>query len=103
MYIKTTADLEKVFQELFRTLAASGQFLIWDMDVPERMTDEKDVYVVPVAVRVADQEIETGYGQPWPDEKRDLAFYLGLAEKTGFRVVEQRKTGQVFYLRLQKL
>jgi ubiquinone/menaquinone biosynthesis C-methylase UbiE len=102
MYIKTTADLKKVFEEIFRTLKAGGQFLIWDIDVPRRMTDEKDIYVIPVAVKVADREIETGYGQPWPDEKRDLALYLSLAEKTGFRVVEQRKTGQVFYLRLQK-
>ena len=102
MYIKTTADLEKVFQELFRTLKARGQFLIWDIDVPRRMTDGKDIYVVPVSLSVADQEIETGYGQPWPDEKRDLALYLGLAEKTGFSVVDRQEKGQVFYLRLQK-
>ena len=55
------------------------------------MTDEKDIYVVPVVVRVADREIETGYGQPWPEEKCDLAFYLGLAEKTGFNVIDQQK------------
>lgn len=48
------------------------------------------------------QEIETGYGQPWPSEAHDLDFYLELAEKSGFRVVEQKAEERTFFLELSK-
>jgi len=102
MYIKTRADFEKVFGELFRVLKAGGQLLIWDVFVPQCLDDEKDIFAVPILIRVAGQEIETGYGQLWPEEECDLAFYLGLVEKSGFQVVTQRQHGRVFRLELQK-
>jgi hypothetical protein len=84
-------------------LKGGGQFLIWDVSVSRPTEEVEDIYVVPVLVRVGEREVETGYGQPWPKETHDLPFYRDLAERTGFRVVEQTEEGVVFFLRLRKL
>ncbi len=55
-----------------------------------------------LSVSVADQTIGTGYGQPWPPETRDLAYYLDLAAGVGFRVTEQRQDGRLIFLHLKK-
>jgi ubiquinone/menaquinone biosynthesis C-methylase UbiE len=102
MYIKTRADYGRVFGEVFRVLKAGGRFLIWDVNVPQRMDEKRDIFVVPLLVKVNDKEIETGYGQPWPEEAHDLGFYLDLAEESGFQVVKQQKNERVFFLQLQK-
>ncbi|NIV40214.1 MAG: hypothetical protein GWN58_65670, partial [Anaerolineae bacterium] len=64
--------------------------------------EESDIYVVMLSVSVADQTIGTGYGQPWPPETRDLAYYLDLAAGVGFRVTEQRQDGRLIFLHLKK-
>ena len=102
MYLKNKQDFEKVFNEVFRVLKPGGKFLIWEMNVPKRIQDAGDVYVVPLVVKVKDKEIETGYGRPWPDEKHDTDFYLELAGKSGFEVVEQREDGKIIILQLRK-
>ena len=100
MYLKSAPDYECVFGEVLRVLKPGGQFLIWDVVVPKQLDDDKDIYVVPLTVKVREQEVGTGYGQPWPSEEHDVPFYVGLAEKSGFGVVEQRVEGQTFFLKL---
>jgi ubiquinone/menaquinone biosynthesis C-methylase UbiE len=102
MYLKNRQDYEKVFDEVFRVLKRGGKFLIWEMNVPQRIKDAGDVYVVPLVVRVKDKEIETGYGRPWPDENHDTEFYLDLARRSGFEVVEQKEDGKIIILQLCK-
>ena len=103
MYLKSRQDQQKVLAEVFRVLQPGGQFLIWDASVPQRPEGENsDIYVVMLSVSVADQTIGTGYGQPWPPETRDLAYYLELAAGAGFRVTEQRQDGRLIFLRLKK-
>lgn len=102
MYLKNRQDYEKVFDEVFRVLKPGGQFLIWEMSVPQRIKDAGDVYVVPLVVKVKDKEIETGYGRPLPDENHDPGFYLDLARKRGFEVVEQSEDGKIIILQLRK-
>ena len=72
MYIKSRPDYDQVFREVHRVLKPGGKFLIWDAIVPQRLDDDKDIFVIPISARVNDTEIETGYGQPWPKEKHDL-------------------------------
>ena len=83
-------------------LKPGGQFLIWDVSVPQRPEGEKRNYVVLVTVTVKDRVVDTGYGHPWPEEEHDLAFYMDLAEKSGFQVMERREDGRTFFLQLQK-
>jgi ubiquinone/menaquinone biosynthesis C-methylase UbiE len=102
MYLKNRSDYEKVFNGVFRVLKSGGQFLIWEISVPQRFKDASDIYVVPLVVRVKDKEIETGYGQSWPDEKHDMGFYLDLAKRSGFDVIEQKENGKIIILQLKK-
>lgn len=102
MYIRARDDHEKVFREVSRVLVAGGHFLIWDVSVPERLDDDRDIYAQPLTVIVGGREIETGYGQHWPEEAHDIGFYLDLAESSGFQVLEQREEGRILFLSLQK-
>ena len=103
MYLKSRDDQHKVLAEVFRVLQPGGQFLIWDVSVPQRPEgEEKDVYAAMLRVEVGDRTVETGYGQPWPPETRDLAYYLELSAGAGYRIVEQRQDGRHIFLHLQK-
>ncbi len=103
MYLKSRHDQQKVLEEVFRVLQPGGQFLIWDVSVPQRPEGEqRDVYAARLRISVGDRTIGTGYGQPWPPETRDLVFYLDLAAEVGFRVVEQREDEMLIFLHLQK-
>jgi ubiquinone/menaquinone biosynthesis C-methylase UbiE len=103
MYLKNRHDQQKVLEEVFRVLQPGGQFLVWDVSVPQRPEgEERDVYAARLRVSVGDRTLGTGYGQPWPPETRDLVFYLDLAAEVGFSVVEQREDGRLFFLHLQK-
>ncbi|NIV37240.1 MAG: hypothetical protein GWN58_49795, partial [Anaerolineae bacterium] len=80
-----------------------GEFLIWDVNVPQRPEgEERDVYAAMLRVSVGDRTIGTGYGQSWPPETRDLGYYLDLVTGAGFRVTEQVQDGRLFFLHLVK-
>ena len=101
MYIKGP-DHEKVFSEVFRVLTPGGVFLIWDAVFPQRLDADKDRAVFPLLVKLPHEEIDTGYGVPWPEEGRDPSYYVKLAEKTGFDLVEQKEKDHQFFLKLRK-
>ncbi len=102
MYLKKRSDYEEVLAEIFRVLEPGGTFLIWDVAVPARGDRKKDIFVIPLRVKVKDQVIETGYGHVWPEEKHGLAFYRKLAQAGGFQVVAQRDQGRTLFLQLRK-
>ena len=102
MYIRETSDLQKIFGEVFRVLRPGAIFRLWDVIIPRRADPGKDLYGVRLSVRVAGREIRTGYGQPWPRQRRALRFYLDLARNAGFRVLEQKADRRVFFMRLQR-
>ena len=101
MYINQSHH-ETVFSEIYRVLKPGGELMIWDVVLPERPDPHKDIYVVLVRVTLPGQEINTGYGQFWPNQARDEAYYQNLAEKTGFDVLEQKTEGRVMVLKLGK-
>jgi ubiquinone/menaquinone biosynthesis C-methylase UbiE len=102
MYLKGQSDYEKVLAEVFRVLRPGGSFFIWDVVVPPRGDKEKDIFVIPLRVKVKGQEIETGYGHMWPDGTHDLPFYRALAQDSGFQVVTQTQQGRTLFLQLRK-
>ena len=104
MYIKGH-DHEKVFSEVFRVLVPGGLFLIWDVILPPRpdgVDEQREIAVFPLLIRLPDEEISTGYGTTWPEERQDRSYYVRLAENTGFAVTAQDEHDHVLFLQLQK-
>jgi SAM-dependent methyltransferase len=102
MYVRSPADQERILSQVFRVLEPGGQFRIWDVAIPDRLPEGKDIFVVRLLVRVGAEEIETGYGAVWPGEGRGMDHYVEMAERVGFRVCEQQELGYTFFIRLCK-
>ena len=64
--------------------------------------DIKDRVIFLLKVNLPDEEIETGYGVPWPVKGRELAHYLETASAVGFEVLERNQGENQFFLELQK-
>ncbi len=101
MYIKGF-EHERVFEEVFRVLKPGGRFLIWDVDLPPRLDEHKDVAAFPIIVKLPNETVSTGYGVPWPETEQDLGYYVALVRKVGFELVEKWEEGRVFFLGLRK-
>jgi ubiquinone/menaquinone biosynthesis C-methylase UbiE len=79
MHIESS-DHEKIFEEVSRVLGSGGRFLIWDVDLPQRLDEEKDVVALYLNIKLPDKGIETGYGTKWPEQRRGLPYYEKIAE-----------------------
>jgi ubiquinone/menaquinone biosynthesis C-methylase UbiE len=101
MYIKGP-EHEKIFEEVFRVLVSGGRFLIWDVDLPRCLDEEKDIVAFYLNIKLPDREIETGYGTKWPEQRQGLLYYKEIAGRVGFIASDHKENGRVFYLELQK-
>jgi len=101
MYIKIN-DQQKVFEEVYRVLESKGRFLVWDIVLPQRIDDEKDIVAFYLKAILPDREIETGYGTRWPKQRKSLSYYRKIAEDSGFILSEEKVSGQAFFLKLKK-
>jgi ubiquinone/menaquinone biosynthesis C-methylase UbiE len=99
MYIKAS-DHEQVFGEVFRVLRPGGRFLIWEVKLPPRLEEDKDLAAFPLVVTLPGEEVETGYGVSWPRREQDLGYYLALATKVGFQAVDRWERDRVLFLEL---
>ena len=95
-------DHEKVFTEVFRVLQPGGGFYLWEASVPECLDESTEYYVVMLQLHLPDCEIDTGYGQLWPGERRDLAYYRSRAARTGFEVINASEDCRVLAMEMQK-
>jgi ubiquinone/menaquinone biosynthesis C-methylase UbiE len=101
MYINAQ-DQQKVFDEVFRVLEANGKLLIWEIDLPTRREEKEDMVAFYLRAILPETVIQTGYGAKWPEKRKDLNHYKGLAEKAGFKVEEEKISERTFYLELVK-
>ena len=102
MYLKT-GDHEQVLREIHRVLEPGGSLMLWDVNIPERKHEAKDIFVVPLAIQLPKENIKTSYGIGWTGREQDASYYVQLAEKVGFEKSAQEQIGDVFYLRLHKV
>ena len=101
MYIKRE-DHKKVLEEVYRVLKPGGQFLIWDVVIPEFNNLDKDIFMIPLQIEMKGRTIDTGYGVLWKDNQRDLEYYASICKKVGFKVNDTTKQGKTFYIKLIK-
>ena len=102
MYIKSQDDQQKVLNETARVLKSGGHLHVWDVDLSEHPKTDKEIYIVRLRYQVGEKEIETGYGQRWPQERRSEKYYISLAEEAGFQHVSTERNKNTFYLLFQK-
>jgi len=102
MYVPP-AKRERLFHECRRVLQPMGRFLIWDVTIPRRTDPTRDIFVVPLRIRLPHTTIHTSYGAPWDRHRHDVDDYIGLAGKTGFDVVSKTRNHQTFHLALRKM
>ena len=101
MYIEGS-EHEGIFDQVFRVLESGGRFLIWDVDLPLCLDEEKDLVAFYLNVKLPDREVETGYGTKWPVHSQGLQYYKEIAIRAGFVASAQWENGRVFHLEVQK-
>jgi SAM-dependent methyltransferase len=101
MYIKEENE-QRVFEEVYRVLAGGGRFLIWDAVIPPRSTEERDVAIFPLVIKLPGEEKELGYGTLWLEGGRSMSHYVELAKEIGFKIAVHREEGRQFFLELRK-
>ena len=101
MYIPVL-DHKKVFQEIHRVLKLNGEFTLWDLTIPNRKNNVKDLFGVKLEVKIDDKIINTGYAIKW-NKEQDMKYFLNLAKSMGFEILEQKVEKETFYLKFRKI
>jgi len=95
-------DHARVFHEICRVLGPKGQFLLWDVEIPQCPEPERDMLVFPLQIHLPSTVINTGYGTPYTENAIQMGNYRKLAEISGLQMVEQSLSGQTFFCRFKK-
>ena len=94
-------DKKKIMEEGKRVLKPGGDFLLWDLTIPERSIEEKDIILVILNVKFKDKILDTGYGVKW-DKIQDANHFMDLGKVVGFEVLEQQEEKNIFYIKFRK-
>jgi len=98
MYLKSQADHQKVLREAWRVLKPGGSLHIWDVDLSQQPSTDKEFYLVRLKYRVGGYEAGTGYGMRWPVDCRSVAYYVRLATEAGFQLLTTERQMHTFHL-----
>jgi ubiquinone/menaquinone biosynthesis C-methylase UbiE len=98
MYMPKKVHL-KVFSEVHCVIKENGKFLLWDVEMPKRFGDYK-AFMVRLKVKLPDEELEAGYGVKL--QEQNIEHFKEIAKKTMFKIVDEWKKGEIFYLELSK-
>ncbi|MHB1392354.1 MAG: class I SAM-dependent methyltransferase [Clostridia bacterium] len=102
MYIDAEKH-EKVISEVHKVLKTGGCFIVWDVTIPVRNSAEKDIYVIPLQVKMKeDYIVDTGYGVLWTNRTQDMKYYSDICRRAGFRAVESLDNKDTYFVRLIK-
>lgn len=101
MYINNK-DLNQVFKEVKRVLKPGGKLLIWDLKIPKKKEEDKDIFATRLIVKFKNKSIETGYGNLWKDNEQDIKKFSELVLENDLEIINQRKGNQHFYLEIKK-
>ncbi|MFW9823560.1 MAG: class I SAM-dependent methyltransferase [Candidatus Thorarchaeota archaeon] len=100
MYVPAS-DHNLIFQEIIRVLKKGGEFLLWDVNIPERSSQAKDLYGIYLSVQIPNKLIETGYAVHWI-RRKDAKYYIETAQKVGFEIINQDIETDIFFIRFKK-
>jgi ubiquinone/menaquinone biosynthesis C-methylase UbiE len=101
MYIKGV-DHPKVLAEVHRVMTSGGRLRIWDVVFGPRPATGQDIGLMPLLIHLPGRDVNTGYGNSWPAEPHDEAYYARTAEAAGFRVAKRYTLQNWCYVELVK-
>lgn len=101
MYINME-DHKKVVEEIYRVLKPGGQFILWDITIPEYPGGDKDVFVFPLEIDIKYKKINTGYGTLWPGRKQDINYFMDVCRAVGFVPLKNENMGEAYCLEFIK-
>jgi len=84
MYIPNIDHL-RVFEEIYRVLKLDGEFIMWDVKIPQNINNEP-VFIIFLEIALPNKKVFTGYGQKWSDKLQDTNYFIELGNRVGFQV-----------------
>lgn len=100
MYIPVE-DYKIIFEEIHRVLKNGGDFVIWDVVMPVKGNDKRDIFYIELKVKIFDRIEETGYGVSW-DKEINIDTFTNLAKNIGFETLERKVDKDTIYIRFRK-
>jgi ubiquinone/menaquinone biosynthesis C-methylase UbiE len=101
MYVPL-ANHKIILQEIHRVLKLNGEFVLWDLKIPNRGDHKQKIYGLYLEVKINERIIETGYGTKWQEKEQNMQYYIDLAKSIGFQVKKQDKKEHTFFIRFIK-
>lgn len=100
MYIPVK-EHKKIFEEIHRVLKSNGEFALWDVIIPNKGNDKRDIFFIRLEVKIEEKYHDAGYGVLW-DKEQDMNYYSSLGRRLGFETLESKEENDTFYLRFRK-
>jgi len=92
----------KVFEEIHRVLKDKGEFTMWDATIPQYPGEIKDIFLVPLEIKLRSRKITTTYGVLWDKAEQDMNYYIKLGETVGFQIVMKEEINQIYCIKFKK-